>query len=101
MFKKRLIATVFALLSTYATAAPELMSPVEIEFGQYAHIETIEITGNINASLLRLVDDSLQSNESDYYVISDISENAQQNTMTISVDLYNDMNAAAETVAMN
>ncbi|MGF1692541.1 hypothetical protein [Photobacterium kagoshimensis] len=101
MFKKRLIATVFALFSTYAAAAPELMSPVEIEFGQYAHIETIEITGNINASLLRLVDDSLQSNESDYYVISDISENAQQNTMTISVDLYNDMNAAAETVAMN
>ncbi|OZS41443.1 hypothetical protein [Photobacterium sanguinicancri] len=101
MLKKHLIATAFALSSTSVAAAPELMSPVEIEFGQYAHIETIEIVGNINASLLRLVDDSLQSNESDYYVISDISENAQQNTMTISVDLYNNMNTTSDIVAMN
>ncbi|KXI23420.1 hypothetical protein [Photobacterium sanguinicancri] len=101
MLKKHLIATAFALFSTSVAAAPELMSPVEIEFGQYAHIETIEIVGNINASLLRLVDDSLQSNDSDYYVISDISENAQQNTMTISVDLYNNMNTTSDIVAMN
>ncbi|WP_068336497.1 hypothetical protein [Photobacterium jeanii] len=98
MIKKCLIPLLLTLTSSFVSAAPELISPVEIKFGHFIHVDTIEITGNINASLLRLVDDSLKSNDSDYYVIGDISENTDQNTMTISVDLY-DSNEEASSLA--
>ena len=51
--------------------------------------ETIEIQGDIEDSLLRLVDKNLQYKDSDFYVIQDISEDTRKDTLTVVVNLYN------------
>lgn len=87
---KRAIFTLFlAGASTCSLASPELISPTEIEYGQFKLIETVEIQGDIDDSLLRLVDMNLKNKDSDFYVIQDISEDTRKDTLTVVVNLYN------------
>lgn len=80
------LALITSSLSTFA--APELIPQSEAQYGQLALIETIQITGNINDSLIRLVNKGLVHKAIDYYSIKDISEDTQANTLTITVNLY-------------
>jgi len=90
---KRAILSLFLLgVSTSSLASPELLSPSEIQFGQFELIETIEIHGDIDDSLLRLVDINLKNKNSDFYVIQDISEDTRKDTLTVVVNLYNQNN---------
>jgi len=87
---KRAIFTLFLLsISTASIASPELISPSEVQYGQFELIETVEIKGDINDSLLRLVDNSLKNKETDFYVIQDISEDTRKDTLTVVINLYN------------
>lgn len=89
MIKQTLTAFSLLALSTVAHATPELLAPTELEYGQFELVETVEITGNINDSLLILVDDSLKHKRSDFYVIEDITEDTSEETLTVTVNLYN------------
>jgi len=90
---KHAILTLFLLgASTSSLASPELLSPSEIQFGQFELIETIEIQGDIDDSLLQLVDINLKDKKSDFYVIQDISEDTRKDTLTVVVNLYNQNN---------
>lgn len=70
-------------------ASPELISPSELQYGQFELVETVEINGDINDSLLRLVDNFVKDKETDYYVIQDISEDTRKDTLTVVITLYN------------
>ena len=89
MIKRIVLALTLSAFSLSANAAPELISPPEIQYGGFQFIETITITGDINDSLLTLVDKSLMKKEMTYYVIQDISEDTQAETLTVVVNLYN------------
>ncbi|OLQ70820.1 hypothetical protein BIT28_15510 [Photobacterium proteolyticum] len=89
MIKRALFTLLLLGASASSLASPELLSPSEVEFGQFELIETIEIQGDIEDSLLRLVDSNLKYKDSDFYVIQDISEDARQDTLTVVVNLYN------------
>ncbi|MCW8328606.1 hypothetical protein MD588_07270 [Photobacterium sp. SDRW27] len=87
---KRAISILLLLgTSMSAMASPELISPSEIQYGQFELIETVEINGDINDSLLRLVDSSLKNKNNDFYVIQDISEDTRADTLTVVINLYN------------
>ena len=87
---KRAILTLFLLGSSAASmASPELISPSELQYGQFELVETVEINGDINDSLLRLVDNFVKDKETDYYVIQDISEDTRKDTLTVVITLYN------------
>lgn len=89
MIKRAILTLLLLGASTSSLASPELLSPSEIQFGQFELIETIEIQGDIEDSLLRLVDKNLQYKKSDFYVIQDISEDTRKDTLTVVVNLYN------------
>ncbi|WP_240152990.1 hypothetical protein [Photobacterium alginatilyticum] len=89
MIRHAILTLLLLGASTSSLASPELLSPSEIQFGQFELIETIEIQGDIEDSLLRLVDKNLQYKDSDFYVIQDISEDARKDTLTVVVNLYN------------
>lgn len=89
MIKRIALALILSTPTLSANAAPELISQPEIQYGGYQFVETITITGNINDSLLTLVDQSLMKKEIKYYVIQNISEDTQAETLTVVINLYN------------
>ncbi|GAL02414.1 hypothetical protein JCM19237_5307 [Photobacterium aphoticum] len=89
MIKKSLAALSLFAFSTLAQASPELLAPTEVDNGTYELIETLEIQGDINDSLKHLVTTNIKNNHSEYYVISDISEDTSQNTLTVVLRFYN------------
>lgn len=89
MIKRALLTLMLIGTSTASMASPELISPSEIQYGRYELVETVEINGDINDSLLALVDNFLKDKENDYYVIQDISEDTRKDTLTVVVTLYN------------
>ncbi|MGF1688541.1 hypothetical protein L4C36_17935 [Photobacterium japonica] len=89
MIKKSLAALSLFAFSTLAQASPELLAPTEVDHGQYELIETFKIQGDINDSLRHLVITNIKNKHSEYYVISDISEDTSENTLTVVISLYN------------
>ena len=89
MIKKSLAALSLFAFSTLAQASPELLAPTEVDHGQYELIETFKIQGDINDSLRHLVTSNIKNKHSEYYVITDISEDTSKNTLTVEISLYN------------
>ncbi|MGF1682203.1 hypothetical protein [Photobacterium minamisatsumaniensis] len=100
MFKLRIIALFLLATSSFANASPELLLSTEAVSDQFELIETVEITGDINDSLQRLVDASLAGNTSDFYVIKDLSEDISKDTLTVVIGLYRQPSNSLST-AMN
>ena len=89
MIKRTFLSLFLLAVSTSSLATPELISPSEVQYGQFELIETVEIQGDIDDSLLQLVDLNLKNKDSDFYVIQDIAEDTRKDTLTVVVTLYN------------
>ncbi|WP_159064818.1 hypothetical protein [Thaumasiovibrio subtropicus] len=77
-----------SLLCAPAIAAPSLVAQAEIAYGDYEFIEQVQIQGDIQDSLLQLVDKQLEDKSSAVYVIDEIAENTAEDTFTVLVSLY-------------
>ncbi|MGF1701141.1 hypothetical protein L4D09_12655 [Photobacterium makurazakiensis] len=100
MFKLRIIALFLLAASSFVNASPELLLPTEAVNEQFELIETVEVTGDINDSLQRLVDSSLAGKTNEFYVIKDISEDISKDTLTVVIGLYRQPSNSLST-AMN
>ncbi|PSW20594.1 hypothetical protein C9I98_07010 [Photobacterium sanctipauli] len=88
MFKQSFFALSLFAVSAFANATPELLLSSEIISNQLEFIETVEITGDIDDSLQRLVNTSISKKSGDFYVIKDISEDISKETLTVVINLY-------------
>ncbi|UTV29791.1 hypothetical protein [Photobacterium atrarenae] len=89
MIKRALFSLIFLCIAAHSHASPELLAPSEVQYGPFQYIETIEVHGNIEDSVLRLIQATLENKQSDFYVIQDISEDTRHDTLTVVINLYN------------
>lgn len=89
MIQRALFSLILLCLCAQANASPELLAPSEVQHGPFQYIETIEVHGDIDDSVLRLIHATLKNKQSDFYVIQDISEDTRADTLTVVINLYN------------
>ncbi|OOE97340.1 hypothetical protein BZG78_11805 [Salinivibrio sp. MA351] len=88
--KKALSAVLLcaSFLSFQALAAPELIAKSTLDFGDFEKTANIEIEGNIQDDVLRLVERGVKEEEADYFVINQVSEDTHKEVLIVSVTLY-------------
>ncbi|UXI04365.1 hypothetical protein [Photobacterium sp. TY1-4] len=89
MIKRALFSLILLGMAARSHATPELLVPSEVQCGPFQYIETIEVHGDIEDSVLRLIHATLENKDSDFYVIQNISEDTRDDSLTVVINLYN------------
>lgn len=71
---------------------PELSTSNILNVGNYHKVEEMTISGEIQQDLVTLARKKVSHVNADIFIIDDINEDIDHNTVTLHVSLYDDMN---------
>lgn len=81
-----------ALLSSFnATASPELNTSAVLNVGYFHKVQEMTIYGDIKQDIVALATKEVSDSNADLFIIDDINEDIEHNTVILLVSLYDDL----------